>query len=197
MAQFDWDPSSYLELIREEVPDYDRLQEHVALAALTDAERVLDLGAGTGESARRVLKRSPRAQLVALDASGEMLTRARAVVSGDRVQLIVRRLEDPLPEGPFDLVISVLAVHHLDPAGKADLFRRIASVLAPGGRFVLGDLVVPADPADVVTPIDGVYDKPSSASEQVRWLAEAGMRARLAWMHKDLAVIVAEVPDAD
>jgi tRNA (cmo5U34)-methyltransferase len=197
MAQFHWDPSSYLELIREEVPDYDRLQEHVALAALTDAQRVLDLGAGTGESARRVLKGSPRAQLVALDASGEMLTRARAVASADRVQLMVRRLEDPLPEGPFDLVISVLAVHHLDPAGKADLFRRIASVLAPRGRFVLGDLVVPTDPAEVVTPIDGVYDKPSSASEQVRWLAEAGMRARLVWMHKDLAVIVAEAPSTE
>jgi hypothetical protein len=35
---------------------------------------------------------------------------------------------------------------------KADLFARIAARLRPGGRFVLGDVVVPEDPADVVTP---------------------------------------------
>jgi tRNA (cmo5U34)-methyltransferase len=37
----------------------------------------------------------------------------------------------------------------------------VAGVLAPGGRFVFGDVVVPEDPADVVTPIDGVYDTPT------------------------------------
>jgi tRNA (cmo5U34)-methyltransferase len=71
----------------------------------------------------------------------------------------VGRLHDPLPEGSFDLVVSALAVHHLDGAGKADLFARVADRLRPGGRFVLGDVVVADDPADAVTPIDGVYDR--------------------------------------
>ncbi len=192
MAQFHWNPEGYLQLIREEVPEYDRLQAEVAVAAKTDAESVLELGTGTGESARRVLGQNPRAHLVGLDASGEMLTRARAVLPADRVQLLVRGLEDPLPEGPFDLVVSVLAVHHLDGAGKADLFRRIASVLAPEGRFVLGDVVVPDDPADAVTPVDGVYDRPSRVSDQLRWLQEVGLSPRVPWRHRDLAVLVAE-----
>ena len=55
-------------------------------------------------------------------------------------------------DGQFDLVFSALAVHHLDTAGMEDLFRRVAGVLSPGGRFVLGDVVVPRDPSDVVTP---------------------------------------------
>jgi tRNA (cmo5U34)-methyltransferase len=38
----------------------------------------------------------------------------------------VHRLEDPPPEGNFALVVSALAVHHLDGAGKADLFARVA-----------------------------------------------------------------------
>ncbi len=194
MAQFQWDPESYLELIREEVPDYDRLQGQVVCAAQSRAGRVLELGTGTGESARRVLEQNPRAHLVGIDASGEMLTRARAILPANRARLLVSRLEDPLPAGPFDLVVSVLAVHHLDGPGKADLFRRIASVLAPSGRFVLGDLVVPADPADAVTPVDGLYDKPSSVSEQMLWLGEAGLTARVAWTHRDVAVIVAERP---
>jgi tRNA (cmo5U34)-methyltransferase len=98
-----------------------------------------------------------------------MLAAASANVAA--ADLRVSRLEDPLPEGNFDLVVSALAVHHLDGAGKADLFARVAGRLRPGGRFVLGDVVVPDDPADVVTPIDGVYDQPSTIGDQVRWLA--------------------------
>src|SRR5262249_20598639 len=109
----------------------------------------------------------------------------------ERVSLSVARLQDPLPAGPFDLVVSALAVHHLSGAEKADLFARVAAVLAPGGRFVLGDLVVPGDPADVVREIDGVYDTASGAAEQLGWLAEAGLTASLAWSDRDLAVLVA------
>ena len=60
-------------------------------------------------------------------------------------------------------MVSVLCVHHLDGPGKADLFRRLAEELSPGGWLVVGDVVVPEDPADVVTPIDWDYDLPSSA----------------------------------
>jgi len=55
VAQFHWDPETYLELIREEVPDYEHLQEQAAVATGTGAMRVLELGIGTGETARRVL----------------------------------------------------------------------------------------------------------------------------------------------
>jgi hypothetical protein len=56
-----------------------------------------------------------------------------------------------LPEGPFGLVVSALAVHHLEGTGKAGLFQRIASTLDPAGRFVLADVVEPVDPSYVVT----------------------------------------------
>ena len=94
----------------------------------------------------------------------------------------------------FDLVVSALAVHHLDGAAKADLFARVAARLRPGGRFVLGDLVVPEDPADVVTPIDGVHDKPSTIDDQLLWLTAAGLNAEVVWERQDLAVIVADLP---
>jgi SAM-dependent methyltransferase len=91
----------------------------------------------------------------------------------------VGRLEDRLPDGSFDLVVSALAVHHLDAAAKADLFVRVADQLRPGGRFVLGDVVVPDDPADAVTPIDGWYDKPSTVADQLRWLGAVELGARV------------------
>jgi SAM-dependent methyltransferase len=123
-----------------------------------------------------------------------MLEHARALLPADRAELRVARLQDPLPQGPFDVVVSALTVHHLDGAGKADLFRRIAGRLAAGGRLVLGDVVVPEDPFDVVTPIDGDYDMPSSVADQLSWLAAARLRSRLAWAHRDLAVLVGQDP---
>src|SRR5919201_623370 len=89
--------------------------------------------------------------------------------------LRVGRLEDPLPDGPFDLVVSSLAVHHLDAAGKADLFRRIAAVLAPGGRFVLADVVVPERPEDAVIPCTPGFDLPDPVPDQLEWLEAAGL----------------------
>jgi len=190
--QFHFDPTTYLETIRKEVPAYDELQQAVAEAtASIHAERVLELGVGTGQTSRRVLDLHPGAELVGIDESAEMVAVASADVAGN---LRVRRLQDPLPEGNFDLVVSALAVHHLDGAGKADLFARVADRLRPGGRFVLGDVVVPDDPADLVTPIDGVYDQPSTTDDQVRWLAAAGLHAEVVWARQDLAVIGADSP---
>jgi SAM-dependent methyltransferase len=136
-----------------------------------------------------VLNALPDAQLVGVDESTDMLAVARTVLPAS-ADLRVGRLQDPLPAGPFDVVVSALAVHHLDRAAKADLFRRVAAVLAPGGRFVLGDVIEPVDPCDVVTPIDGVFDQPSSVADQLAWLAEAGFDAEAVWVERDLAVLV-------
>jgi tRNA (cmo5U34)-methyltransferase len=115
-----------------------------------------------------------------------MLNRARERLPNADLRL--GRLEDPLPAGPFDLVVSVLAVHHLDADGKRDLFRRIALVT---DAFVLGDVVVPERPEDAVIEVDGVYDVPSSVPEQLSWLDEAGFDADASYVRPDLAVFVA------
>jgi tRNA (cmo5U34)-methyltransferase len=45
MSQFHFDPASYLDLMREEVPAYEHLQQTVAAATDgVDVTRVLDLG---------------------------------------------------------------------------------------------------------------------------------------------------------
>ena len=193
MAQFHFDPHSYLELMRSELPDYERLQDELVRAtAGTAPATILELGTGTGETSRRVLDAHPQARLHGIDASADMLAVAREALAGRDVTLEVGRLEDGLPQGRFDLVVSALAVHHLDGAGKAELFTRVAELLGDGGRFVLADVVVPADGAEAVTPIDPQIDKPSSVDDQLRWLHDAGLMASVAWLHRDLAVLVAQ-----
>lgn len=193
MSQFHFNPETYEVLIAAEVPSYGRLQDEIAAASIRrGVERILDLGTGTGVTARRVLGVHPQARLVGIDVSPTMLAAARRVLPAE-AELRVARFEDPLPPGPFDLVVSALAVHHLDGAGKADLFRRVATALAPGGRFVLGDLIVPEDRRDAVTPIDGVYDQPSTLPEQLAWLRGAGLVAATSWLERDLAVLVGDL----
>ena len=47
--QFHWDADTYLELVRAEVSDYDRLQEETAAATQSvEAHAILELGTGTG-----------------------------------------------------------------------------------------------------------------------------------------------------
>jgi tRNA (cmo5U34)-methyltransferase len=173
--------------MRSELPAYERLQEEAAAATGGGATRLLELGTGTGETARRVLVRHRGASLVGIDASADML--AAAPLAG--ADLRQQRLEDPLPDGPFDLVFSALAVHHLDAPDKADLFARVAAVLEPGGRFVLADVVDPDDSADAITPLSPDYDRPSRVDEQLVWLGDAGLDASVVWAERDLAVIVA------
>ncbi len=197
MSQFHFDPATYLELMRTEVPLYDDLQQRVARATATvDAAELLDLGTGTGETLAQVLPFHPSARTIGLDESEAMLAEARMRLLGYNVRLLVADLSDPLPPGPFDLVVSVLAIHHLDGPGKAALFARVAEVLSPGGRFVLGDAVIPTIPGSEVTPMEAGYDKPSTVAEQVGWLHDAGLVAVVRWEEGDLAVVTADRPSS-
>ncbi|HET6870732.1 MAG TPA: Sua5/YciO/YrdC/YwlC family protein [Solirubrobacteraceae bacterium] len=189
--QYHFDARTYAEEIRSDVPAYDVLQDSVAAASGAGARRILDLGTGTGETARRVLERHPKALLVGVDENEGMLAVAGSQLPAERVELRAGRIEEPLPPGSFDLVTSVLCVHHLDGVGKAELFRRVRDALVPGGLFVLGDVVVPVDPADATTPLTPGYDRPSPLADQLGWLTDAGFEPSVAWQQGDLAVVAA------
>jgi tRNA threonylcarbamoyl adenosine modification protein (Sua5/YciO/YrdC/YwlC family) len=189
--QYHFDADRYTDAIRADLPGYDSLQDELAGASGAGARRILELGTGTGETARRLLARHPDATLVGIDENERMLAVARDALAGSRVSLLAARIEEPLPEGPFDLVASALCVHHLDGAAKADLFCRVRDALAPGGLFVLADVVVPDDPADQTSPLTPGYDRPSPLPDQLRWLIEAGLEPRVVWEHGDLAVVAA------
>jgi tRNA (cmo5U34)-methyltransferase len=195
--QYHFDPTTYLAMIREEVPDYDTLQSEIARlvreSGAPDTPRVLDLGGGTGTTSLAVLDARPGARLVLVDENPHMLDVARGVLPAARVeQIVVADLADPLPAGPFDLVVSALAVHHLDGAQKRALFATVHEHLADRGRFALADVVVPVDPADQLTPLSPGYDQPDTAADVLTWLRAAGFRAEIVWTHRDLAVFVAD-----
>ena len=186
VGEFEFTPEHYLELMHHEIPRYEELEDETARATEgIDAARILELGFGTGETTRRVLARHPDAHLVGIDGSTRML----AAIEVEGAEFRRGELADPLPEGPFDLVVSCLTIHHLDGEGKRDLFRRIAAVLTDGGSLVLGDVIVPADAADARTPLTPEYDLPDRLDDQLDWLREEGFEPETTWLRGDLAVV--------
>ncbi len=188
-----WDPETYPAMIRREIHDYDELQAQVAEATRgTSPDWILDLGTGAGETAARVLEIHERARLVGIDSSAEMLAGAAEVLPSDRVTLVRQDLAAPLPDQRFDLVVSALAIHHLEGDRKSELFRRVAQALVPGGRFVMGDVIVPDDRADALIENEPGYDFPGPLDDQLLWMRASGLSPRVAWLCKDLAVVTAD-----
>jgi len=120
----------------------------VAALGRSGPVRVLDLGAGTGLLSGVLATALPEAELVLLDEAPAMLARAseRLAPIAERVTTVVADLRDPLPEGGFDVIASALAIHHLDDTAKADLYRRAAEALRPGGVFVNAEQVAGPTP---------------------------------------------------
>src|ERR1700753_1257704 len=134
MADFSWKPDGYLDLIKQEIPRYEELQDQAIAAIPFAPQRVLELGMGTGETTRRLIEAYPDSWVIGVASSPEMGFRAREMY--DDVQLA--RIEDPLPDGPWDLVIGVLSIHHLRAEQKRELFRRVR---AQSRALVSGDVV--------------------------------------------------------
>lgn len=174
MDKFRWRPDSYLEEVRAEVPRYEELQQQAVAAIPFPPARVLELGMGTGETTRRLIEAHPDSWVIGLDASPDMVFRAREAY--DDVQLA--RIEDPLPDGPWDLVIGVLSIHHLTSEQKQNLFRRVRE---QARSLVIADVVR----AEVqVTPLDRDYDFPETAADLAAWSG-----GEILWEADDLAVV--------
>lgn len=108
---------------------------------------VLDLGCGTGALAEMIAAAHPSARLTLLDGAPAMVEAATAALGERAVMSAVQDFAAPLPAGPFGAIVSALAIHHLDDAGKASLYERAFGALRPGGVFVNAEQVLGATPS--------------------------------------------------
>lgn len=108
-----------------------------------DTFRVLDLGAGTGLFSTMILERFPKAEIHLIDASTGMLDQAKERFQGNpSITYGVADMVSAELGGPWDLIVSALAIHHLEDRAKQDLFARIVAALRPGGLFVNAEQVL-------------------------------------------------------
>jgi tRNA (cmo5U34)-methyltransferase len=104
-------------------------------------QRILELGSGTGNLTVLLAEKYPAATIQMIDISADSLAVCRSRLGDhDRFEYRTedfRRLQRD--DGPFDLVVSSIAVHHLISSEKQKLFREIHALLAPQGIFAYAD----------------------------------------------------------
>lgn len=125
-----WTPESYLTFGDQRTrPAVDLL----ARVPLPEAARIADLGCGPGNSTRLLAERWPGAEVIGVDSSGEMLSKARA--SGVRAAWIEADVATWAPDRPLDLVYSNATLQWLDD--HQALLPRLLGYARPGGALAI------------------------------------------------------------
>jgi SAM-dependent methyltransferase len=110
---------------------YDDLAD---LAGARPGSRVLEVGCGTGQATVPLARRGCR--ITAVEAGPSMAALARRNLAGaGAVEVVTAEFENwPLPDEPFDAVVSATAFHWIDPAVR---MARAADALRPGGALAV------------------------------------------------------------
>lgn len=127
--------------------DYDK--RIVTALELKGADRVLDLGCGTGVLTHLISERlDPGAggSAVGIDASAKMIKIARKKRGRDNCRFEVAAAEGlPFDDMSFDAVVSSLFFHHVDLDLKKRALSEAWCVLRPSGRLVIADMHKPTN----------------------------------------------------
>lgn len=139
--------------------------------------RVLDAGTGFGQYAYYIARRYPRAEVVGVDLKTDYLEQARRFVArtpvADRVHFVQDDLTRLQTEGPFNLILSVDVLEHIED--DRAVLRNFARVLRPGGYVIIN---TPSDQggSDVQAPGQQSFIEEHVREGYSRELLEARLR---------------------
>lgn len=212
-------PAEYDQNIEKYIPKYEEMQE-VILEMLPFKQdvpiKILDLGIGTGNLAYKLFKRFPCAQLVGVDHNKEMLELATQKLQNFSSRFTLTQ-EDigniSLESHQYDVVVSLLSIHHLTDPQKRGLFKKVYLGLRPKGVFINGDFVI--SESDIVNIKSAEMEKhfmlsqglkeeglltsggkvcaeddiPATVENQLKWLRKAGFdETECVWRYFNYAI---------
>ncbi len=121
-----------------------------------ESPHILDLGCGPGDIPIRVARRHATCRITGIDASQPMIAYAEQAVQKagfqDRVQFFCQRFQDVKLSSPADAMISNSLVHHVP--NPLRFWYCLKSLVKPGGRVLVMDLLRPESPEAAQTIVD-------------------------------------------
>ncbi|MDQ3104084.1 MAG: methyltransferase domain-containing protein [Actinomycetota bacterium] len=131
-----WDPATYLRFADERTRPFADLLARVD----SDPTTIVDLGCGPGHLTAILRARWPRAAVVGVDSSPDMITRARAEATDPSVSYVEADLRDWRPRRAPDLLVSAATLQWVP--GHLELVSTLADSVADPGVFAF---TVPAN----------------------------------------------------
>jgi len=209
MSAEEWKTAEHVTRYLDRADEYPRraegesvLLDHVPRTV----RRVLDLGTGDGRLLALLRIDRPDMLGVGLDYSAAMLDAGRQRFGeDDRVELVKHDLAEPLPAlGRFEVVVSSMAIHHLEHERKRSLYAEVFELLEPGGMFAnfehvaspthhlhlaffaaIGESLEHADPSDRLLDVE----------TQLGWLRAIGFEdADCYWKWLEMALLIGIKP---
>jgi len=141
-----YEDSKYEQEIVRVIPGHRQLHHHMLKVlqntfGSSEALRVLDLGAGTGLSSQAILSIFPNSHITVVDFSANMMKSAKKKLGMSHSYILGDYAVLDFPKLTFDVVLSVIGLHHQTDIGKRKVIKKIHQSLRPGGLIILGDLV--------------------------------------------------------
>jgi SAM-dependent methyltransferase len=158
--RFDGKISNYCDLLMLARPNYDRIQHKVV--ALVKAEVgtkkavVLDLGCGYGYASQLLKQNCPALRCLAIDNEPKTIRVAREHLESMGIEVLLDEAVnflDRCPEGSFDVIFSIFAIHNLEHKARETLVRSVGRVLKKGGLFIEADKIAVDDEARHLTEL--------------------------------------------
>jgi len=164
--------------------------------------RMLDIGCGDADPVIPLIKSLPVTHYTGYDLSDVVLAKCGLNLSNLNVEFKLKQGDMKLiidqEQGPFDLIYSSYAIHHLLDEDKQFLLKKISSLLRPGGLFIYIDIVredgqlleqYRAGYVDYIDQWSGIsnveksavidhinqFDFPASFGDQKKWILDTSM----------------------
>lgn len=176
--------------------------------------RIIDLGCGTGTIAKLIAEKFPNSKIVCLDIASKMIEIAKQkLIDYKNTEFIVGDFSKIEFNEKFDVVVSSLALHHIETDDeKKEFYTKIYNVLNKSGQFINADVILASTdyqqninmdrwieyinrnlPMEEILnrwiPSYKTEDRPSKLIDQLKWLEEIGFKSvDVIWKYYNFSV---------
>lgn len=174
---------------------------------------ILDLGVGTGITSKLIQDLLPNSEFDVVDFSKKMLSGAKKKLGTNKVNYIFGDYSKLQFSRKYDIIVSVIGLHHQNKEGKKMLFKKIYSLLNNRGVFIFGDLVTYKDKhgaalnnalhfhhlveksTDKKTLSEWAYhhmflNDLSPIEDQINWLKEIGFKVNQSFLKMNTTLLI-------